>query len=182
MKKKLVLLGVMLISAVTVLIISCNKNNTDQKIAVEQKMKTATTSSQAELTLIGHEEPGQGNVITGHMEDLASYWQEYLLNELNVTTTLENFVILSKIDEQDNNSPYYLLQATDNAGHKIATELVKIGSEFYFQQITGTSVTCTGCATGCNPERVGKKYYCDAYCGLNCTKSVTVSFDRVFVF
>jgi hypothetical protein len=119
--------------------------------------------------------------ITSSLYKIKSDWGALLKSQQN-EATLERFRILQGKDSLSNNRIfYYLLGESKSHKTKVATLLTLEGGNFYLQQekaasLSGT-ITCTGCANGCNPKISRGKWYCDAGCGKLCTKSVTVTTD-----
>ena len=128
--------------------------------------------------VVGLDEAGNFK-ITSSLKNLKTEWADQL-KKLDINSPFQSFEILSAHDKESGNETYYyLLGTTEDKTTKMATLLRLEKGKFYFLTDEGDSptgtVTCTGCAYGCNPEKVGSKWYCSSGCGSDCKKSVTVA-------
>ena len=117
--------------------------------------------------------------ITSSLKTLKTEWADQL-KQLDISSPIRGFEILSSQDKGSGNETYYyLLGTTEDKITKMATLLRLENGKFFFLTDEGDSptgtVTCTGCAFGCNPEKVGSKWYCSGGCGSDCKKTVTVA-------
>jgi hypothetical protein len=184
MNKKVVLFAVVLISGIAI-IIGCNKNrgNNTTSSTKTQNSKLMSDPEPDSLTNIGYVDSTTGSfVITGNMANLAGVWETILYDSLKISTTLDTFKIVSGVDSGDSNKTYYTLIGSDRSHDNVAVEVFRTGNSFYFQQIFSTTVTCTGCSTGCDPGKFRSVYYCTGGCGNNCTKTVTRTFEHYISF
>lgn len=123
-----------------------------------------------ELLKIGEKKEGK-NIIT---KDLS-----FLKKEIKTdykSEKLSDFQIIEAIDLGNKSTYYYLLTVNKDNTLKIAIELILDDKYFCLLDSKGsrTTVSCEGCAWGCNPEKVDGSWYCSGGCGDNCTKTVTV--------
>jgi hypothetical protein len=139
-----------------------------------------SSSAQHTNEVIGINEQGVFK-ITSSLHKIKSDWAALLKSQHN-EAKLDQFRILQGIDSLSNNRIYYYLQGESKSHRtKVAALLTLQDGNFYLLHektgILSGTITCTGCSKGCNPKISREKWYCDAGCGKQCTKSVTVETD-----
>jgi len=121
---------------------------------------------------VGKIENGK-NLLSEDISDIKTEWKN-LLAKQDIKSALTKWEIISY--DNEGNLDYFLMATTSDGITKVACSLDLDENMFFISEDKGT-VTCTGCAYGCSPTKVGDAWFCSGGCGGNCTKSQTVSTD-----
>ena len=117
----------------------------------------------------------EGKVIIENQASLSKRWEKRILKEEGKDIKLGKFEII-KADFNGNGIDDIILVATSTDNRtKTAVELIFIEGTY---RMRGGSVTCTGCTSGCSPEKRGSDWSCTS-CWPNtdggCVKKETVN-------
>ena len=114
--------------------------------------------------------------ITCNRDSLLNYFDEFVKSTVHIDVRFDNVSI------EQGEDYFYLFVVDNDTKVKSAYELVLDQNNFY-QIMTpeggGSTVTCTGCAVGCNPKKLASgEWACWPTCSpATCTKSVTIVID-----
>jgi len=113
------------------------------------------------------------SAITCDSDSLLNFFDNFVKTHAKIDARFDE-VIIKKGDGY-----YYLLAVDNDKLVKAAYELVLVQNTFYEIMAPGggsTTVTCSGCAVGCDPTKTSDgKWVCWPTCApATCTKTVTV--------
>lgn len=115
-------------------------------------------------------------------EDIGSIKTEWksMLSKQNITEPLIDYEIASGVDTGLSDEKYfYLIGSSKDKTVKVCRILILNKGIFYLESSTDDAspgtVSCTGCASSCNPVKIGGRWFCTQGCINNCTKTVTVN-------
>jgi hypothetical protein len=112
--------------------------------------------------------------ITYNQSQLMQKWQSHLAFNSGVLVTFSTVQIVHE-------NYGYILRGSNSVGNiKVAVELVLVGNDLFqvMAMGAGTTVTCTGCMTGCHPMKlIDQGWACAPQCPEydSCVKTETVS-------
>jgi hypothetical protein len=118
-----------------------------------------------------------GNSLDGKF--VINFNAQQVLNKVNTETN--NNYLMSKIEIKQgietatSEKYYYLFVQNRDENVSMAFDLNLESSGEFVLYATSGNLTCTGCRYGCNPEKVRKEWWCNGGCGMDCTKSVTIT-------
>lgn len=107
---------------------------------------------------------------------------EKINTETNNKYLMSKIEIKQGIDNATGEKYYYLFINNQDQNASMAYDLELESSGEFVLNVTSGTVTCEGCRYGCNPEKVGKEWWCSGGCGIDCTKSVTITTKFMIAF
>lgn len=127
---------------------------------------------------VGLEKDGK-YVITEDIGYIKTEWKNILAKQ-NIAESLTDYEIASGVDTGSSNEKYfYLIGFSKDKTVKVCRILILDKSTFYLDSNTADAspgtVSCSGCASACNPVKIGGRWFCSQGCINNCTKTVTVN-------
>jgi len=133
------------------------------------------TSQNSDQFRIGEAKNGTFT-ITENLDKVKAHWTSVMKTQNN-TQQISEMAIVSAMDSKTSETYYIITGKNAQGTFTIANEVSLIDGAFYFRNstVSGT-VSCSGCNYGCNPEKLGGKWFCDSDCGGNCNKTVTVAY------
>ena len=125
---------------------------------------------------------GQDRKVVGNSVDgkfVINFNAQQVLKKVNTETNdkylMSKIEIKQGIDTVTGDKYYYLFVQNRDENVSMAFDIqLESSGEFVLYATSGT-VTCTGCRYGCNPEKVKKEWWCNAGCGYDWTKTVTIT-------
>lgn len=116
-------------------------------------------------------------LITEDIGSVKEVWRTFLSNQ-KIDGVIENYEIKSNVDvELKNEVYYYIFGSSKEKDLKIVCQLVLDKDVFYIdlESMAPGTVTCSGCASACDPYKHGGHWWCSLGCGIGgCTKTTTV--------
>lgn len=134
-----------------------------------------TCTAQTKSDYIVGKVSNENYVLTENIDKVHDHWKSVMKTQDNEQAIVEVKIIAAT--NKENDEQYYLLVGQNKTQtFKIATQVYRDGNQIFFKEsLAAGTVTCSGCRYGCNPEKVGKNWYCDEGCGFDCTKTVTIT-------